>query len=74
MTEALRHRRPRPLGAADGTPAGAPAGEGVAGALIEPERLAEWFPTTVAPELRVGGAVEFGFGPPAPSPTSTGRA
>ena len=31
-------------------------------ALIEPERVAEWFPTTVKAELRVGGAVEFGFG------------
>jgi uncharacterized protein YndB with AHSA1/START domain len=31
-------------------------------ALIEPERIAEWFPTTVKAELRVGGAVEFGFG------------
>jgi len=33
-------------------------------ALVEPERLAEWFPATVRPELRVGGAVEFGFGDP----------
>jgi uncharacterized protein YndB with AHSA1/START domain len=33
-------------------------------ALIEPERLAEWFPATVRPELRVGGRVEFGFGDP----------
>ncbi|WP_214405795.1 SRPBCC family protein [Pseudonocardia lacus] len=33
-------------------------------ALIEPERLAEWFPTTVRPELRVGGKVDFGFGEP----------
>jgi uncharacterized protein YndB with AHSA1/START domain len=32
-------------------------------AMIEPDRLAEWFPSTVRPELRVGGAVEFGFGP-----------
>jgi uncharacterized protein YndB with AHSA1/START domain len=33
-------------------------------ALVEPDRLAEWFPATVRPELRVGGAVEFGFGDP----------
>ncbi|MCO1654721.1 SRPBCC family protein [Pseudonocardia humida] len=33
-------------------------------ALIEPERLAEWFPSTMDPELRVGGRVEFGFGTP----------
>jgi uncharacterized protein YndB with AHSA1/START domain len=32
-------------------------------ALVEPDRLAEWFPATVRPELRVGGTVEFGFGP-----------
>ncbi|GAA1242048.1 SRPBCC family protein [Pseudonocardia aurantiaca] len=31
-------------------------------AVTEPERLAEWFPTTVTPDLREGGAVEFGFG------------
>jgi uncharacterized protein YndB with AHSA1/START domain len=31
-------------------------------AVTEPERLSEWFPTTVTPELRVGGVVEFGFG------------
>jgi uncharacterized protein YndB with AHSA1/START domain len=33
-------------------------------ALVEPDRLAEWFPATVRPELRVGGTVEFGFGDP----------
>jgi uncharacterized protein YndB with AHSA1/START domain len=32
-------------------------------ALTEPDRLAEWFPATVRADLRVGGAVEFGFGP-----------
>jgi uncharacterized protein YndB with AHSA1/START domain len=31
-------------------------------AVTEPKRLAEWFPTTVTPQLREGGAVEFGFG------------
>lgn len=31
-------------------------------ALVEPARLADWFPTTMTPELRAGGAVEFGFG------------
>jgi uncharacterized protein YndB with AHSA1/START domain len=31
-------------------------------AVTEPERLAEWFPTTVHPQLREGGVVEFGFG------------
>ena len=31
-------------------------------ALLEPERLATWFPTTVTIEPRVGGAVEYGFG------------
>lgn len=33
-------------------------------ALLEPERLATWFPTTVTIEPRVGGAVEYGFGGP----------
>lgn len=33
-------------------------------AVTEPERLAQWFPTTVTPQLREGGTVEFGFGPP----------
>jgi uncharacterized protein YndB with AHSA1/START domain len=33
-------------------------------ALTEPDRLAEWFPATVVAELRVGGSVEFGAGPP----------
>lgn len=32
-------------------------------AVTEPARLAEWFPTTVTPDLRPGGAVGFGFGP-----------
>ena len=31
-------------------------------AMTEPERLADWFPATVVPELREGGRVEFGFG------------
>lgn len=38
--------------------------ERVWAALTEPDRLAEWFPAAVKAELRVGGAVEFGFGPP----------
>ncbi|OLT15758.1 hypothetical protein BJF78_16095 [Pseudonocardia sp. CNS-139] len=33
-------------------------------AVTEPARLAEWFPSTVTAEMRVGGTVEFGFGPP----------
>jgi uncharacterized protein YndB with AHSA1/START domain len=33
-------------------------------AVTEPERLATWFPTTVRAQPRVGGTVEFGFGPP----------
>jgi uncharacterized protein YndB with AHSA1/START domain len=37
--------------------------EKVWAALVEPDRLAEWFPTTARPEPRVGGTVEFGFGP-----------
>jgi uncharacterized protein YndB with AHSA1/START domain len=36
--------------------------EKVWAALVEPDRIADWFPTTVRPELRVGGTVEFGFG------------
>jgi uncharacterized protein YndB with AHSA1/START domain len=32
-------------------------------AVTEPERLADWFPTTVRVELREGGAVDFGEGP-----------
>jgi uncharacterized protein YndB with AHSA1/START domain len=32
-------------------------------ALTDPERLATWFPTTVRAQPRVGGTVEFGFGP-----------
>ncbi|QJY46733.1 SRPBCC family protein [Pseudonocardia broussonetiae] len=31
-------------------------------ALVEPERLADWFPSTATIEQRVGGRVEFGFG------------
>lgn len=31
-------------------------------AVTEPERLADWFPAAMTPDLRVGGAVEFGFG------------
>jgi uncharacterized protein YndB with AHSA1/START domain len=38
--------------------------EKVWAALVEPDRLAEWFPATATPELRVGGVVEFGFGDP----------
>jgi uncharacterized protein YndB with AHSA1/START domain len=33
-------------------------------ALVEPGRLGEWFPATVALEPRVGGTIEFGFGAP----------
>lgn len=33
-------------------------------ALLEPERLATWFPTTVTVEPRVGGRVEYGTGEP----------
>ena len=31
-------------------------------AITEPERLADWFPSTMTPELRPGGKIEFGFG------------
>jgi len=31
-------------------------------AMTEPDRLAEWFPAKVFPQLRVGGKVEFEFG------------
>jgi uncharacterized protein YndB with AHSA1/START domain len=31
-------------------------------AMTEPERLADWFPARITPELRVGGAVAFEFG------------
>ncbi|MGH8967490.1 MAG: SRPBCC family protein, partial [Actinomycetes bacterium] len=31
-------------------------------AVTEPERLADWFPGRIAPELREGGAVTFEFG------------
>jgi uncharacterized protein YndB with AHSA1/START domain len=31
-------------------------------AVTEPERLADWFPARMTPELRVGGAVAFEFG------------
>jgi uncharacterized protein YndB with AHSA1/START domain len=31
-------------------------------AVTEPDRLADWFPGKITPELRVGGAVEFEFG------------
>jgi uncharacterized protein YndB with AHSA1/START domain len=31
-------------------------------AITEPERPADWFPSTMRPELRPGGAIEFGFG------------
>ncbi|GAA3095484.1 SRPBCC family protein [Pseudonocardia yunnanensis] len=31
-------------------------------AITEPERLADWFPSTMTPELRRGGKIEFGFG------------
>jgi uncharacterized protein YndB with AHSA1/START domain len=31
-------------------------------AVTEPERLADWFPAAMTPDLRVGGVVEFGFG------------
>jgi uncharacterized protein YndB with AHSA1/START domain len=31
-------------------------------AVTEPERLAEWFPGKITPELREGGAVSFEFG------------
>lgn len=33
-------------------------------AVVEPERLLQWFPTAMTPELRTGGAVTFGFGDP----------
>ena len=31
-------------------------------AMTEPQRLADWFPGKIVPELREGGKVEFGFG------------
>jgi uncharacterized protein YndB with AHSA1/START domain len=31
-------------------------------AMVEPERLADWFPGAMTPELRVGGTVAFDFG------------
>jgi uncharacterized protein YndB with AHSA1/START domain len=31
-------------------------------AITEPERLAAWFPSTMTPELRRGGTIEFEFG------------
>jgi uncharacterized protein YndB with AHSA1/START domain len=34
--------------------------EKVWAALVEPDRLAAWFPTSARPELRVGGTVDFG--------------
>ena len=33
-------------------------------ALVEPDRLAEWFPSAARPELRVGGTVQFADGEP----------
>ncbi|WP_219417629.1 SRPBCC family protein [Pseudonocardia nigra] len=33
-------------------------------AITEPARLAEWFPAAMTPQLRKGGAVDFGFGDP----------
>jgi uncharacterized protein YndB with AHSA1/START domain len=31
-------------------------------AVTEPERLVDWFPAAMTPDLRVGGTIEFGFG------------